>query len=147
MQQHLNLGVLPKDISAEIYMSLYGEYCRDAKTEEIQSKKVEDFYREHILSYCYDELQVRYRDKLELNIIEALRKEADYKKRDRNEYVREKIEDLFHLASPFIPKVAHHRELQYWGIHPSLKKELQEELIQEMFKEKIQYMKPFRHLK
>ncbi|MFH4316638.1 hypothetical protein WAI88_19895, partial [Acinetobacter baumannii] len=99
-----------------------------AKTEEIQSKKVEDFYREHILSYCYDELQVRYRDKLELNIIEALRKEADYKKRDRDEYVREKIEDLFHLASPFVPKVAHHRELQYWGIHPSLKKELQEEL-------------------
>ncbi len=43
MQQHLNLGVLPKDICAEIYMSLYGEYCRDAKTEEIQSKKVEDF--------------------------------------------------------------------------------------------------------
>ena len=39
MQQHLNLGVLPKDISAEIYMSLYGEYCRDAKTEEIQSKR------------------------------------------------------------------------------------------------------------
>ncbi len=63
-------------------------------------------------------------------------KEADYKKRDRDEYVREKIEDLFHLASPFVPKVAHHRELQYWGIHPSLKKELQEELIQEMFKEK-----------
>ncbi|PEU79161.1 phosphonate ABC transporter permease [Bacillus anthracis] len=136
MQQHLNLGVLPKDICAEIYMSLYGEYCRDAKTEEIQSKKVEDFYREHILSYCYDELQVRYRDKLELNIVEALRKEADYKKRDRDEYVREKIEDLFHLASPFVPKVSHHRELQYWGIHPSLKKELQEELMQEMFKEK-----------
>ncbi len=28
-----------EDISAEIYMSLYGEYCRDAKTEEIQSKR------------------------------------------------------------------------------------------------------------
>ena len=101
-------------------------------------EKVEDFYREHILSYCYDELQIRYRDKLELNIVEALRKEADYKNRDRDEYVREKIEDLFHLASPFVPKVSHHRELQYWGIHPSLKKELQEELMQEMFKEKIQ---------
>ena len=77
-------------ISRNLY-ELIREYCRDAKTEEIQSKKVEDFYREHILSYCYDELQIRYRDKLELNIVEALRKEADYKNRDRDEYVREKL--------------------------------------------------------
>ena len=39
MQQHLNLGVLPKDISAEIYMSLIRGILRDAKTEEIQSKR------------------------------------------------------------------------------------------------------------
>ncbi|MGR5874261.1 hypothetical protein ACT7DH_06470 [Bacillus pacificus] len=104
---------------------LIREYCRDAKTEEIQSKKVEDFYREHILSYCYDELQIRYRDRLELNIVEALLKEADYKNRDRDEYVREKIEDLFHLSVHSCRKFPHHRELQYWSIHPSLKKELQ----------------------
>ena len=90
MQQHLNLGVLPKDISAEIYMSLYGNIVV-MRNRRDSVEKVEDFYREHILSYCYDELQVRYRDKLELNIIEALRKEADYKKRDRDEYVREKL--------------------------------------------------------
>ena len=37
-------------------------------------EKVEDFYREHILNYCYDELQIRYRDKLELNIVEDEKK-------------------------------------------------------------------------
>lgn len=136
VQRHVDHGVLPKDISAEIYMSLYREYCKGLQAEENHSQKVEDFYREHILAYCQQELQERYRDKLELNIIEALRKEADFQKRDRNEYVREKIEDLFHLASPFIPKVSHHRELQYWGVHPLIKKELNEELLQELFQER-----------
>lgn len=55
------------------------------------NRKGRRLYREHILNYCYDELQIRYRDKLELNIVEALRKEADYKNRDRDEYVREKL--------------------------------------------------------
>ena len=46
-----------------------------------------------------------------------------------------------------MPKVSHHRELQYWGIHPSLKKELQEELMQEMFKEKDTVNEAFHHLR
>ncbi|MGG0275179.1 tubulin-like doman-containing protein [Bacillus rhizoplanae] len=136
IHHHVNNGVLPKEISAEIYMSLYREYCRGAQAEEGQSQKVEDFYRKYILTYCEQELQDRYRDKLELNIIEALRKEAAIQKRDMTEYVSEKIEDLLHLASPFIPKVAHHRELQYWGIHPLIHQELNEETLQEMFQEK-----------
>ena len=38
MQQHLNLGVLPKDICAEIYMSLYGEYCGMRKQKRFNRK-------------------------------------------------------------------------------------------------------------
>ncbi|MFC5773517.1 tubulin-like doman-containing protein [Ectobacillus antri] len=126
---------LPPDISAEIYLSLYRAYCKNNATNE-KAQKVEDFYRTHILAYCRSELQSRYRDKLDLNIVEALRKEADLKGQDRNEYVKERIDSLIRLASPFIPKVAHHRELQYWGIHPYVYRELNEELLQEVFEEK-----------
>ncbi|MCP8969162.1 tubulin-like doman-containing protein [Ectobacillus ponti] len=132
--QSVDNGTLPPDISSEIYLSLYREYCREG--EQGGSGKIEDFYRTHILGYCRKELHTRYRDKLEMNIIEALRKEADLEGRNHDEYVREKIGNLVHLASPFIPKVAHHREMQYWGIHPSVRQELNEELFQEAFQEK-----------
>ncbi|WP_028400103.1 tubulin-like doman-containing protein [Ectobacillus panaciterrae] len=136
LYQSVDNGILPPEISSEIYLSLYREYCKDSGAEEGRSQKVEDFYRSHILAYCRKELQSRYRDKLELNVIDALRKEADFKSCDRSEYVKERIDNLIHLASPFIPKVAHHRELQYWGIHPNVYRELNEELVQEVFREK-----------
>ncbi|MFX3660147.1 MAG: tubulin-like doman-containing protein, partial [Ectobacillus sp.] len=136
IRQSVDSGGLPHEISAEIYVSLYREYCKEAQSEERHSQKVEDFYRSHILAYCRKELQSRYRDKLELNVIEALRKEAEFKQADRSQYVKEQVDNLVHLASPFIPKVAHHRELQYWGIHPAVYRELNEEMRQEVFQEK-----------
>ncbi|MFD3445692.1 tubulin-like doman-containing protein [Microbacteriaceae bacterium 4G12] len=136
IHKSIDNGVLPHAISSEIYVSLYLEYCKDIQKEDHQSQKVEDFYRMHILTYCRKELQSRYRDKLELNIIEALRKEADFCGRNQIEYVKEKVDELLHLASPFIPKVAHHRELQYWGIHPFVHQELNEEFLQEVFQDK-----------
>ncbi len=39
MQQHLNLGVLPKDISAEIYMSLYGNIAGMRKQKRFNRKR------------------------------------------------------------------------------------------------------------
>lgn len=134
--QSVDNGLLPHEISSEIYLSLYRAYCQETNGEEKIKEKVEDFYRIHILSYCRKELRTRYRDKLDFTIIEALRKEADFYNEDREEYVKRKIDDLVHLASPFIPKVPHHRELQYWGIHPNVRRDVSDELLQQVFQEK-----------
>ncbi|WP_416826558.1 tubulin-like doman-containing protein [Ectobacillus polymachus] len=135
LYQSVDSGVLPNEISAEIYLNLYREFVREAGGDE-HPAKVEDFYRQHILSYCREELRTRYRDKIELHVVEALSKEAEFEHVDSETYVKERINELIHLASPFIPKVTHHRELQYWGIHPSVYGAFHEELRQDVFCEK-----------
>lgn len=136
LQQSVDSGILPHEISAEIYLNLYREFIKEAGGETELHDRVEDFYRQHILSYCNSQLRTRYRDKLEFNIVEAMRKEADFQHVEGDTYVRERIVELIHLASPFIPKVSHHRELQYWGVHPNVYNSLNEELLQDIFSEK-----------
>ncbi|MBO9129102.1 tubulin-like doman-containing protein [Bacillus sp. 165] len=132
----IDSGMLPRDISSEIYVSHYRKYCQGMDNKQSEPFKVEEFYRENVLAYCRKELQNRYHDKLGLSIIQALRKEASFKGEAVNSYVTRKIDELMPLSSPFIPKIMNHRELHYWGMHPESKKELNEQLVQELFEEK-----------
>jgi hypothetical protein len=132
--RNIDSGTLPRDISSEIYLSHYRQYCNQADSS--QPVKIEEFYRQNVVAYCRKELQNRFQDKLALNVIQALRKEASLKGEEVDVYVSDKVGELMHLSSPFIPKIAKHRELHYWGIHPEAKKELNEQTVQELFDEK-----------
>jgi len=138
IRQSVDQGMLPDDISKEIYLSHYRQYCK--KSQAIfglySDLRVEDLYRENVLQFCRKELRERYRDRIDLNIIQALRKEAQMLNQPVELYIKERIGILDNLSKPFIPNIENCRELKYWGIHSESYEELGERLINEIFEEK-----------
>ncbi|OLO40830.1 hypothetical protein BTR23_04995 [Alkalihalophilus pseudofirmus] len=139
LRSSVDQGTLPEDISQQIYLSHYRQYCKrneQTYTNYIEEIKVEELYRENVLGYCREELTSRYRDRLDLTVIQALRREAAYKGEEPTKYIEKRTSQLDHLASPFIPKIEEHRELKFWGIHSESLQDLGESSSQEVFEGK-----------
>jgi hypothetical protein len=136
----INQDVLPVNICKEIYLSHYRQFV-DRQNASYQQGffdeiKVEEFYRKHVLNYCVEELKMRKNDQLDLDAIQALRKEARFLNQNPDEYIEERIRVLESLSSPYIPLIQDHRELKFWGIHSESMKRLGDTLKQEIFKNK-----------
>jgi hypothetical protein len=132
--------ILPDSISKEIYLSHYKQYIerQNAKHNNgyFEEIKVEELYRKRVLNYCLDELKTRKNDQLDLDAINALRKEARFLGVDADQYIAERIGVLENLSSPFIPFIQNHRELKFWGIHTECIDRLNETQKFEMFRGK-----------
>lgn len=129
-------GVLPDDISSQIYLSHYKQYCaRKEKTfgNYVKEISVEEMYRTHVLGYCRNELNTRYHDRIDLSIIQALRREANILGVDPNDHIEKRVKALNNLSSPFIPKVEGRRELFNWGVHPQVEEDLGDTLLHAIF--------------
>jgi hypothetical protein len=136
----LHNDLIPNDICKEIYTSHYRQFIerqnhsyQPGMMEEI---KVEEFYRNHVLKYCLEELKTRKNDQLDLDIIQALRKEARFQGEIQENYIEERISVLEHLSSPFIPLIENRRELKFWGLHSESVSKLNETQRYELFRGK-----------
>lgn len=132
--------ILPDSISKEIYLSHYKQYMerQNAKHQNLifEELKVEELYRKHVLNYCLEELRTRKKDQLDLDAINALRKEAQFLGIDSDQHIAERVGILEHLSSPFIPFIQNRRELKFWGIHTDCIGRLNETQRFEMFRGK-----------
>ncbi|MBU9714376.1 tubulin-like doman-containing protein [Evansella tamaricis] len=129
-------GILPEEISRQIYLSHYRQYCKrneQTYSNYLQEIRVEELYREHVLGHCRDELRRRYHDRLDLSIIQALRLEGRHLGINPNKHVEEKIGALDQLSLPFIPRIDNHRELKFWGMHTQVKEELGNAVMNQIF--------------
>ncbi|MHC0035595.1 tubulin-like doman-containing protein [Pseudoneobacillus sp. C159] len=132
--------LLPVSICKEIYLSHYRQFI-DRQNATYQHGlydeiKVEEFYRKYVLNYCVEELKIRKNDQLDLDVIQAIRKEARFLNIQPEKYLEERLSVLENLSSPYIPLIQHHRELKFWGIHTDGLKKLSETMKQELFKSK-----------
>jgi hypothetical protein len=140
IRSDISNDTLPVNICKEIYMSHYRQFI-DRQNSAYQQGffdeiKVEEFYRKHVLKYCIEELKTKKNDQLDLDVIQALRKEARFLGVSPESYIEERISVLENLSSPFIPLIQNRRELKFWGIHLESISKLNETQKLELFRGK-----------
>ncbi len=136
IRQSVDTGALPDEISEQIYLSHYRQYCRrneQTYSNYMEEIKVEELYRNNVLGHCRQELKTRYHERLDLCVVQALRREAQYKGKDVNEYMKDRIGGLENLASPYIPSINNSSKLKFWGIHTDTSENLGESLCHDLF--------------
>lgn len=132
----VNPGGLPDEISSQIYLSHYHQYCDRKKqtyADNVQELSVEDLFRDHVLGYCRRELANRYQDRLDLSVVQALRIEADMLGTNVETHMEKRISALDALAYPYVPKTDTTRELMFWGVYAGVENELGEQMSQDLF--------------
>ncbi|WP_078553971.1 tubulin-like doman-containing protein [Bacillus alkalicellulosilyticus] len=136
IRSSVDQGMLPDSISEQIYLSHFRQYCKrneSTYTNYIEEMRVEELYRENVVAYCRNELKTRYQDRLDLTVIQALRREAAVNQVNPEEHIEMRISQLDYLSSPFIPSIENHRELKFWGVHSDSAKQLGEKLTHDIF--------------
>jgi hypothetical protein len=134
----LDMSTMPAEISEKIYIALYEQHCERKKGYFGYNKsiRIEEMYRDYVLSYCREELKKNYHEKLDFNVAKALQIEALFTGVEPENHIENRIAELDQLASPFIPFHKDHREIKLWGIHPSSEKNINNALKQELFNDK-----------
>lgn len=126
--------LLPGEISREIYLGQYRQYCQrrsGRRAEGWVPDRVVERFRQDVVAWCERELAKQ--DDLNLNLIAALRREAEMGGLDSDWHIRQRIGDLDLLARPFVPDVPEASWLRRWGSHPETAAALPPDLRQELF--------------
>lgn len=136
----LDNDVLPQDVAGQIYKAHYYQFCRRSDNrlpEEMQQElKVEELYRQQVLSYLRDDVRIRCSDRLDIDVTTALIREAAILQKDPETHIQGRISALEELSSPFIPSIVSSRELKFWGTHPDSLKPLSVDQRYDLFSEK-----------
>lgn len=126
---------IPVDIARQIYLGHYRRYCeraRGGRVAEQRPEKTEQLFREDVLKWCRNE--VLKQDALQMNVIRALRREAELAGReDVDAHVSARVGTMTNLARPWIPEVAGAAEIHFWGMHPEATTEVGGALRNELF--------------
>lgn len=136
MRPRLVQNNLSADISREIYLGQYKRYCErcySGKNQSWQSEKVGEMFRRNVLAWC--EQQLRKQDRVDLNVVSALRNEAEISNKNVDQYVLNKINDLNQLAKPFIQGIPGAQKIECWGLHSETNNALSEQSRQTLFGE------------
>ena len=126
------------EISKKIYQGQFERYSRRKNSENIGEQRTEQIFRETVLQWCKEELSKK--DSLNMNIIKALRKEAELNGKivdETEEYIVERLKKTENLCHPFIPKIAKANAIRTWGGNAKISEELNETTLYEVFKPKI----------
>lgn len=115
---------LPLDIAKQLYLGQYRQFCashRRERTRPETARATEQLFRESVLAWC--EAQVRKVEALNLNVIDAMRREADLttpigEELDTGQFLQDRIREIDNLAQPFVPTPNKIATLAFWGIHP-----------------------------
>lgn len=128
---------LPEDIAESIYNGLYQEFCRKYQqrfgtAEQEVTFNTEKIFRSRVLEWCRKD--IRTKESLNMNLIGALKKEAEFWGQDVSNYVRGGIKQIDNLARPCIkPWGEKGNSKAWWGINPDLLHELSEQDQQDLF--------------
>ena len=117
---------IPTEISRQIYLGHYrrfAERSRGGRVAEQRPERTETMFREDVLKWCRNE--VLKQDALQLNVVRALRREAEFAGAESPEaHVAARVGQMTNLARPWVPEVAGAAELHFWGVHPESTAEL-----------------------
>ena len=134
----VDTGSLPDELARQIYITQYDLYCKRNDNPfgtEIKAPSVEELYTEHITGYCRDQLKEQYRDRFDLSVVDALRREAELSGADPEHYMLKATQELNVKAHPYVSRTDNSRHLEFWGIHPAAQEEMGEQLVNDCFGE------------
>lgn len=115
---------LPLDIAKQLYLGQYRRFCAHHRRERVPAstaQTTEGLFRESVLAWC--RTQLRAVEALDLNVMEALRREADLttpsgEALDEGRYLHDQVRRVDNLAQPLVPAPAQAATLAFWGVHP-----------------------------
>ena len=118
--------LLPEEVAQAIYVGQYDRYCKQF-LEQASPDNAHDTGQEFqrtVVAQCRKRLQSE--DLLDLDIVEALQKEARWKGADPDTYVEQKVNGIDALCSPLLnpSREAFTQDkghtTTYWGAHPDV---------------------------
>jgi hypothetical protein len=119
---------IPVEISRQIYLGHYRRFCEvhhGGRSAEQRPERTEALFRQDVVEWCRK--SIREQDALDLNVVQALRKEAEFAgDEDHETYITRRVEQLSRLARPLVPEVSGAAELPFWGMHPDSVRVLQD---------------------
>jgi len=124
--------LLTEELAEEIYVDHYDRYyderrsrqpVRDEPTREGRAGETAQQFEDTVVSWCRQSLQEE--DRLNLNVVQALREEARRRRQDETQHIKDHVDDLESLARPCInPRRTKEDDAgtfngsTYWGVHP-----------------------------
>lgn len=137
--ESIRIGVagraMPVDISRQIYLGHYRRFCeaqKGGRVAEQRTERTEALFRQDVVAWC--RTTVRSQDALDLNVVQALRREAELQgEEELDAYVARQVSRLSNLARPWAPEVTGAAELHFWGVHPESVRVLPGEQRHELF--------------
>lgn len=127
---------LPETIAIAMYRAIYQRFMQKINNIRVGDSSDVSFkiFTESVVGDCkkqmYDE------PKLNLNCIDALRKEAELRNisdEKMDDYLRERINELEILAKPFVPSKSETSQFNSWGLHPDCANAVSESFKKEVF--------------
>ena len=111
--------MLPTDISRQIYLGQYRRFCagraRQFVAEEDTGRTAEAFESD-VMAWC--EKQLLKEDSLDLDVIAAIRKEAEATRQEPQLHIEERVRQVRAVAKPLGLAPPQRRVEANWGVHP-----------------------------
>ncbi|MEL6771691.1 MAG: tubulin-like doman-containing protein [Bacteroidota bacterium] len=125
--------MLPEEIAREIYLGQYRRFVAARLGERIEAQvasTTEAQFRQDVVAWC--RAQLGKVDRLDLNVMEALRREAQATKdageaTNEDAYMGDQLKRLDNLARPFVPEAPGTARIKFWGLHPESLESLHED--------------------
>jgi len=124
--------LLTEEIAEEIYIDHYDRYydeqqsrqfVRENPTREGRAGETAQQFEDTVVEWCRYSIQEE--ERLNLNIIQALREEARRQRNDETEHMKDQVDDIENLARPLLnPRRTRQDDAStfngstYWGAHP-----------------------------
>lgn len=110
-------NALSGTLSEKIYTALFRNFRKKLNNSDSTASGYDTLFNTYIVPTCREKLINDCRDILDMNIMEAMIKEAEYYNPEgsKEDYIREKLSSLPELASPWAPETSESSDYNIWG--------------------------------
>ena len=114
------LGILSSTLSSEMHTALFRGFQKKINNSIGELVNYDRLFHDLIVKSCRDRLLENnfVREELNINIIEALEKEAMYNGQSANryDYIKGRLAELIDAVCPWTPKSEDSSDINLWGI-------------------------------
>lgn len=119
LPQAVKNGVFDNLLSQKIHEGLFDRYKARVVEKEVTTSGYDELFENVIYQSCRDKVKEETKDILDLNILQALDKEAEIVRPNgqRTDYRRDKIIELIEMTSPWTPKTSASNDFNIFGFN------------------------------
>ena len=118
--EEVKVGILSSTLSKEMHTALFKGFQKKNNSSIGEIVSYDKLFHDLIVKGCRDRLlkTTAVSEELNINIMQALEKEADFNgmSSNRHEYIKERLSDLIDSVCPWTPKSTDSSDINLWGI-------------------------------